>query len=467
MEPLEYITTHLKGRSDLVVQMLESGGTQWHIVYFYGAVNMDMLQMHVFRPLCEVPLESTGSQVQESLYRLHSFFTTPYQMTMNPDKAIQHLLLGEVILLSDYSRRIVMFPFSQAAKRPVDTAKNERNIRGPKEAFVEDLETNLSLIRQRIKSPLLKVESFTLGEHTQTGVLMLYMEGICESPLTDSIRQRLSNLKPQQVLGSSFIEECLDDHHYSPFPQMINTERPDVAVSSLLEGRVLILTEGTPNHVIAPVSFYSLMQSAEDYYQRPFFSTWIRWVRYLFYLVTLVLPSAYVAITTFHPEMIPMNLLITIASSRDIVPFPAVLEAFMMELTFEVLREAGQRIPSALGQTISIVGALVVGEAAVQAGIVSAPMVIIVALTGISSFIIPHFALSLAVRFLRFTLLFMASVFGLFGVLLGVILVYIHMLSLNPFGKPYLTPLIPLKPSLLGDVLARIPWPKVRPGNKT
>jgi len=467
MEPIEYITSKLKDRSDLVVQLLETGGVRWQIVYFHGAVHMEMLQTHVFKPLCGLSLEGAGEQAVHSLYRDHSFFTTPYQMTTNPDKAVLHLLLGEVILLSDYSEHIVMFPFGQPAKRPVDTAKNERNIRGPKESFVEDLETNLSLIRQRIKSPLLKVEAFTLGELTQTGVLMLYMEGICEDSLADNIRGRISQLKPQQVLGSSFIEECLDDHLYSPFPQMINTERPDVAVSSLLEGRVLILTEGTPNQIIAPVNFFSFMQSAEDYYQRSFFSSWIRWVRYLFYFVTLVLPSAYVAITTFHPEMIPINLLITIASSRDIVPFPAVLEALMMEVTFEVLREAGQRIPSALGQTISIVGALVVGEAAVQAGIVSAPMVIIVALTGISSFIIPHFALSLAVRFLRFTLLFMAAVFGLLGVLVGMLIVYIHMLSLDSFGKPYLSPLVPLKPKLLGDVLARIPWPKLRPGNRT
>ncbi|RIE02515.1 spore germination protein [Cohnella faecalis] len=336
--------------------------------------------------------------------------------------------------------------------------QNEKTVRGPQDAFVEDIWTNLSLIRQRIKTTDLKVDSFELGTESKTLVLLLYMKSKCEPRLVKEVGAKLNGIHVEGLFGSNMVEEYLDTNKFSPFPQSQYTERPDAAITALIEGKVVILVNGTPNQLILPASLVAFLQAAEDYYQRFFFSSWIRLIRYLFFAVSLILPSAYVAITTFHPEMIPVSLLISVASSRDLVPFPAVFEAFAMELTFEVLREAGQRIPAAMGQTISIVGALVIGEAAVQAGIVSAPMVIVVSLTGISSFIIPHFELNLAVRLLRFSLLILAGMFGLLGLLIGIILILTHLIALEPFGVPYLSPLVPLDRLKLGDVLIRLPW---------
>ncbi|MEF3305627.1 spore germination protein [Paenibacillus sp. GYB003] len=455
----------LQGRSDIVVQIVESNGLRCHIQYLSGAVNVEMLQRHVLGPMCSAPDIGNSIEWLHKVFIERSFFSTPYRITGDVTKAMHALLAGQVVLTAEGSGQAICFPFAKQAKRAIEPPQNEKSIRGPKDAFVEDLETNLSLIRQRIQSPDLKVEHYTVGSHTGTEVLIMYMQGLCKPQLIDDIRQKMNQMNTDRIIGSNDLEEAWDENRFSPFPNIQNTERPDVAAAALLEGRMAVIVAGTPNSLLIPAPLVVFLQAAEDYYQRYFFSTWIRWIRYLFLFVSMVLPSTYVAITTFHPEMIPASLLISIAASRDIVPFPAVLEAFMMELTFEVLREAGQRIPSYIGQTISIVGALVIGEAAVQAGIVSAPMVIIVSLTGISSFIIPNFSLNLAVRFMRFMLLLLAGVFGLLGVLMGIIAIYIHLLSIRSFGTPYLSPVIPLKPRGLDDVLARFPWPKLKRGS--
>lgn len=461
MELAETIQSLMIGRSDLNEQSFKSGGISGSVFYLRGAIHLDMLQTHVFGPLSERDYgdDHTREMRLASLFDDCSLFSTPYSITDSVENAVNALLHGQVLLTVDGQSRMAVFPLANHAMRSVTVPQNEKTIRGPKDAFVEDLYTNLALIRQRIRSTELKVESFVLGVHSKTEVLLLYFEGKCKPEMVEQIRSRLGGIQLDHMNSSSVIEEYLDTNKLSPFPQMLYTERPDAAVASLIEGKVVILTDGTPNHLIVPAPLVAFLQAAEDYYQRFFFSSWIRLIRYLFFAVSLILPSTYVAITTFHPEMIPVSLLISIASSRDLVPFPAVFEAFAMELTFEVLREAGQRIPTAIGTTISIVGALVIGEAAVQAGIVSAPMVIVVSLTGISSFIIPHFELNLAIRFLRFLLLLLAGMFGLLGVLIGVILILIHLLALEPFGVPYLSPIAPLDGRKLRDVFVRLPWP--------
>ncbi|GJM68872.1 hypothetical protein HMSSN036_10880 [Paenibacillus macerans] len=291
--------------------------------------------------------------------------------------------------------------------------------------------------------------------------MLAYVEGLCKPELIKEVQRRLSYLKMDGVLSSSYVEECIEDNPYSPFPQLQYTERPDVVSAALLEGRIAILVNGSPMVLMAPVTFPMLLQSAEDYYQRYVAATWIRWIRYFFVLVSLLLPSLYIAITTFHPEMIPAQLLIAVASSREIVPFPALLEAFAMELAFEALREASIRIPKSIGQAVSIIGALIIGTAAVQAGIASAAMVIIVSLTGIASFIIPHFDLGLSFRLLRFPIMILASLFGLYGIACGMILIYIHLVNLRSFGIPYMSSIAPLVTEDLADTLLRVPWWKM------
>jgi hypothetical protein len=260
------------------------------------------------------------------------------------------------------------------------------------------------------------------------------------------------------VLESAYIEELLEDQPFSIFPQIMNTERPDVAAANLLEGRVVIMVDGTPFVLIAPTTFYSLIQSPEDYYQRYAFSTAIRWLRYAALVISLLLPSLYVAVLTFHQEMVPTSLFFSIAKSREEIPFPVVVEALIMEITFEALREAGVRLPKQIGSAVSIVGALVIGQAAVSAGIVSAPMVMVVSITGIASFMIPRYSAGIALRLLRLPIILLAGTLGLLGIMLGVISTVVHLCTIRSFGVPYLSPLGPMKGQDMKDVLIRAPW---------
>lgn len=320
---------------------------------------------------------------------------------------------------------------------------------------------NMSLLRKRLKTPALKIHTRNMGDRTNTSISLVYMEGIIDPKLVKEVETRLGDLKLRDVLESQYIEEGIVDQRYSPFPQMIATERPDVVVSNLLEGRFAILVDGTPFTLIAPVTIFSMLQSSEDYYQNVFMSVFVRWLRYIFFVLSMLLPSAYVAITTFHQEMIPTVLLLSIARAREEIPFPALVEALIMEIAFEALREAGVRLPKQVGSAVSIVGALIIGQAATSAGIVSAPMIIIVAITGIASFMIPRYAASIATRLLRFPMMFLAGTLGLTGVMLGVILVVIHLSSLRSFGTPYLSPVAPTMAKELKDV-----WWRPSPRNK-
>jgi spore germination protein KA len=297
----------------------------------------------------------------------------------------------------------------------------------------------------------------TIGEITQTEVAIAYMKGITNESTLQEIRSRIQNIQIDVVLESGYIEQLIEEKSYSPFPQFLVTERPDYLVAGLLQGQVAIIVDGSPFAISAPMTFWGFLQAGEDYYERVLYANLIRLIRLSFAMIALLLPSLYVALTTFHQQMIPTNLLLSIASAREGVPFPALVEALMMEATFEGLREAGVRLPKQVGQAVSIVGGLVVGQAAVQAGIVSAPMVIVVSLTGIASFTIPRYNFSLAFRILRFPLILLAGMFGLYGISVGLMLILVHLCCLKSFGVPYLFPTAPVSLQGLKDSFFRAP----------
>ncbi|WP_141334437.1 spore germination protein [Paenibacillus sp. tmac-D7] len=434
------------------------GNIPFALIYIEGLIDQKLLQEQVLSPL---QFELTGQSAQELLHQIVELKRLPVsylETSTELNKALYALFEGTIVCLMDSEPQLVLFPMKSVEIRSIQQAENENVIRGPKEAFVEDIATNITMIRRRIKHPALKTEHCEFGKYTRTAVVICYVEGLCKQTLVDEVKERLSRIDIDSVLGSSYIEEFIEDNPFSPFPQVQYTERPDTLSAALLEGRVAIMVDGTPIPIIVPVTLYMLLQSAEDYYQRFIAATWIRWIRFIFLLVSFLLPSVYIAVTTFHPEMLPPNLLVTVAAARENVPFPAIVEAFIMEITFEGLREAGLRIPKPIGQTVSIIGALVIGQAAVQAGIVSAPMVIVVSITGIASFTIPHFDLGLTFRLLRFPVMILAASFGLYGVIISILLIYIHLVSLRSFGTPYLSPTAPIVFSDWKDVLIRAPW---------
>lgn len=368
---------------------------------------------------------------------------TSIQNVCTIDQAIHAILNGQALLLLEEQPIGRAYSLPKSTSRAVEEPTAESTVRGPREGFTENISVNLSLLRKRMKTPSLKLISSTQGQYTNTEIVLAYVEGIIDPALIKEVQSRLRKLKIKGVMESYYIEKGIADERYSPFPQMISTERPDVVAANLLEGRFALIIDGTPFSLIAPVSIFSMLQSPEDYYENRYMSLFVRWLRYIFAVISVMLPSAYVAITTYHQEMIPTVLLLSISRAREEIPFPALVEAMIMEIAFEALREAGVRLPKQVGAAVSIVGALIIGQAATSAGIVSAPMVIIVALTGIASFMIPRYAAGIVSRLLRFPIMILAGTLGLVGMMLGVIVIVIHLSSLRSFGMSYLSPFAP------------------------
>ncbi|CAG7614352.1 spore germination protein [Paenibacillus allorhizosphaerae] len=428
------------------------------VMYIRGMINMELLDGYVLTPLKKI-----DSDPPETISKICE------QITISDHKELQTIgdivndvLDGRAVLIMDKLAGALSLGLTSFEKRSIEEPLAEAVVRGPREGFIESLGVNTSLIRRRLKTPALKFVSFTVGRYSKTELNVAYIKGIAKPEVVDQVMNRISQIDMDGVMESGLIEELLEGDNYSPFSQLQITERPDVAASCLLEGRVIIITDNTPMVLIAPTTFWSMLQSPEDYYQRFIIGTLIRWLRYLFLLVAMLAPAVYVAVLTFHQEMVPTTLLLRVAKSREEIPFPALLEALIMEVTFEALREAGVRLPRQVGSAVSIVGALVIGQAAIQAGLVSAPMVMVVAITGISSFMMPQYPTSIALRILRFPIMILSGILGLFGLILAMLFIISHLCILRSFGVPYLAPLSPIYPNALKDVLIRAPRSKMR-----
>lgn len=376
----------------------------------------------------------------------------------NFKKVIDEFMTGSPIIILDGTGEAIIMGLTGYESRDITESNNENNVRGPKEAFTEVLRTNGSLLRRRIHTPNLKFEEKTLGTVTKTKIMIAYIEGITNPKIIDEVKNRINKIHLDSVLESAYIEEFIEDNKFSIFPQIEHTEKPDKVAAALLEGRITLIIDGSPTVIIVPTVFACFLQSAEDYYERYIYTSFVRIFRFIYINISLLFPSIYIATTTFHPEMIPTKLLLTIAASREGIPFPAFIEALLMEVTFEVLREAGVRLPRAVGQTISIVGALVIGQAAVQAGIVSPAMVIVVSTTAIASFSIPAYNVSFALRFLKFPMMIFAGTLGFYGIASALLILLVHLCKLKSFGVPYLSGFAPFMSEETKDTFFRGPW---------
>ena len=459
---MESMKAQVKGCTDAVNQLIQVHGHSCMLMYIPSIIDNRSLQDQICSPLqSEAKSEIDGPTFLERLDK-DSVFAIPNQKAFDLSKAMDLVVEGNVVLYIDSLPYLYYFRITKYQKRAVSESKNELVVIGPQEAFIEDIESNLSLLRHKIKHNDMKIKHYKIGKYTKTDVYVVYIEGLYKPEVLAEIDQKLLSISTDGILGVSYLSEQFKLKQFTPFPIFQYTERPDSVAASLMEGRIGILMDGTPSALLTPTTFFSLLQSSEDYYQSYYAGSWIRIVRFFFSMLSTILPALYVSITTFHPEIIPYNLLITIAAARENVPFSALTEALLMELTFEAIREAGTRIPKPVGQTISIIGGIVIGQAAVQAGIVSAPMVIVVSITGISSFIIPHLELGLTFRLLRFVLLFVGGTLGLIGLFAATFIIYGHMVNLKSFGAPYLQPLAPLVFEDWKDTILRVPAPLMK-----
>lgn len=328
--------------------------------------------------------------------------------------------------------------------RGIEKPQNEIVVRGSQEAFVEKLRTNTSILRRLINTPELIIESSTVGTVSKTNVAVCYMKNIANSSLVAEVKYRLNNIDVDYVVSSGNVEQLIQDNSKIAFPQMISTERPDKAVNHLLEGRVVIIVNGSPYVLIAPGVFIDFLSSPEDLNLKHQYSNLLKVVRFIATFITLFLPGIYIAIMNYHTELVPTALLFTIATSRNAVPFPVIFELLLMEISFELIREAGLRIPTPIGPTIGIIGALVLGDAAVSANLVSPVLIVLVALTGICSFAIPDFSLNFTFRIYKFLYILLGYIAGLFGIAIGMFTQITLLCNLRSFGASYFAPYAPM-----------------------
>lgn len=406
---------------------------QIDLLYCSSQIDADSLYRNVVKPLEHIQAMDLPRLLEQPNFSL----------TTDSKILVVEITSGQAALF--FQENAYLIKVAGYKSRSVSQSETESVITGPHDAFTEHAETNLSLIRMRVKSSHLKVVKISVGEVTKTDFYLLYIKDLVNMDYVEKIKYRVSNIEIDSVFDTNMLLQYIDDSPYSIFPQFLTTERPDAIASKLVAGRVVGMLNGSPSLFSAPSSFFEFLSSSDDYYQRWLLGSAIRLLRFLALVITLLFTAIYVSVTTFHYEMIPENLLLTLTESRNKVPFPPLYEALFLEITIELLREAGARLPTKIGQTIGIVGGIVIGQAAVQAGLTSNILIIAVASSAIASFVTPVYIMSASVRLLRFFLIILAGLWGNFGITAGFGAIVIHMSGLTSLGTSYLTPVAPFK----------------------
>ena len=433
---------------------IPSIGRDAAVMYIDGLVKQDMIYDSALMPLvvlikdvdADITLEDISTQLVAS---------SEASVTSDFRSALDRMMHGDALILVDGLAGQLVMNARGWEKRSITEPQTETVVRGPREGFTETLRTNTALLRRRIASPDLKIEMTQVGERSRTNIAIAYMGELVRPGLVEEIKSRLANIHIDLTNGSGTLDDFIKDSPYSAFETVYYSEKPDVIAGHIMEGRAAIIADGTPFVLTAPMLFIENFQSAEDYLIGSAYGTFLRVIRIISFIISFLTPALYVALTTYHQALIPAPLLFTMAAAAEGLPFPALTETMVMLLIFEILKEAGIRLPKPVGQAVSIVGALVMGQAAIQAGIVGAPVVIVVALTGVANFGVPTLANS--VSLIRWIFLLLAGFLGGFGVTLGVLALLVHLTSLRSFGVPHMAPFAPLIGSDLVDSVFRAP----------
>ncbi|MBP3962714.1 spore germination protein [Paenibacillus lignilyticus] len=471
-EAIEAVQSIMKDDGDFIMRRFHLFGRYDAVLFFYCTMSdLATINNHILKPLMHLPAHLEGRSVDiQSLRDIvidDVLYHSGVESEIKLSGLISCILRGDTALVIEGLEEAFSISTSSVEKRAVDQPATEQVIRGPREGFIEMLEKNIALIRYRLQTPELRIHSLEIGRRSRSKVSVCYLDGVTNTELVDEVKRRLSLIDIDAVLDSGYLEQFIEDNHVTPFPQVQYTERPDKVAANLLEGRVAILVNGSPQALIVPTVFSQFYQTVEDYTERFLLMSAIRLARLVALVFSLVFPAIYVSIISFNPELIPTEFAVAVAGGRAGVPFPAMVEVIIIEISMEVLREATIRLPQQVGGALSIVGVLVVGQAAVAAGFASPITVVIIALTTIGSFATPAYNAALALRLLRFPLIIMAGIFGLYGVVIGLILIANHLLSLKSFGVPYLSPLIPGNFKGMRDLIIRSPlkWMTDRPAS--
>jgi spore germination protein KA len=427
------------------------------IIYTDGMVNKQLVDEHIILSIMEMNLKDiiTPENIM-GILNSKVIISGDVKKVTDVNEMVASIAYGSTLLLVNKVSEALIIDTKGWPVRAIEEPTTEKALRGSKEGFTESIISNLTMIRRRIRTPELKVIFKEIGTRTKTNICICYVEGIAQDKILEELMKRLDKINIDSVLESQYIEEYIRDSHFSMMNTIGNTESPDVACGKLLDGKIIILCDGTPFVLTLPYLFVENFSVYEDYYNNYIYSTFNRWLRILALISGISVPAIYVGIVTFHQELIPTSMFLSISAARKGIPLPTVVEALVMLTGFSLLREAGLRLPKPIGQAVSIVGALVLGESAVNARIVSAPMVIVTAVTGISSFLVPKLLTLFSVA--QLVLLIFASTLGLYGYIFGIMWLLLYLMSLRSFGVPYMLYATVVKVEDLKDTAVRVPW---------
>ena len=443
---------------DFITREIDISGTRAFIICVDGMFDELKSTEAVIKPLTQrragIFLGDIYDDIRERLYK-----GTDTGEVRSPREAAISAINGNLLLIAEGHRSALTFSLQGYPKRSVSEPQSEQNEKGSQEGFTDNFKDNVALLRRRLKSPELITEKTEMGNISRTPVILCYVKGRADGAMLAQVRERLKNAELDSVLGTGYIRPFLDTDRASLFSGTGLTERPDTLAAMLTEGRVGIIVDGTPYAVIVPYLFSDELHTADDYLSRPYYALFMRLLRTICFVIAVMLPGVFVAVCLFHPEMIPADIMYDIASAESRTPFPLTVEALVIHLIYEIVREAGLRMPVAIGHAVSIVGALVIGDTAVTAGLIAAPMLIVVALTAVSSSAVSKLHESIAV--MRFAFIIVGGLTGLYGIMVGTALMITDMCSVSPFGVPYSAPFSPFVKKAQRDTILRAGWKKL------
>ncbi len=455
-ENLENLRTAFDVSSDLVIREISVAGYSAAVISIEGMIDRHMMTDAVLLPLSRMPhTYKTATDAMRDIEKTVLGFVDLLKAD-TVEQLSELIVSGFAAVLLDGVDLAVLGGLQAFMIRGVSEPSTEVGVRGSREGFTEAIRINISMIRRRLKTPALTFEMLTVGAESKTAVCLCYMRGRVSERLLSDVRKRIQRCPLDIVLESGYLQPFLEGERRSLFTGVDVTERPDTLCGKVAEGRIGVLVDGTPFTLVVPYLFTEHFQSMDDYTQHPVYASFIRLIKYVSFLISLLLPGLYVAIGTHHADMLPSELLLTFINSARSTPFPLVAEALLIHFLFEIMREAGLRFPKSVGHAVSIVGALVIGESVVRAGLVGAPMVIVVALTSISAFVIPSLYGSIAV--LRFAFIILGGTFGLYGVMLGALLLLCSLASVDVDTIPITAPITPFSLKAMRDVFVRSDW---------
>lgn len=437
---------------DLIIRKftIKKTGELAALAYFKGLSDKGAISTNVLRPL----QFELGHDDQGEGFALNIGPIKPHNTWSGIEASI---FTGESILFVDGRMEAYALDTRGWPQRAIEEPQSESSLRGAHQGFVETGAQNIAMLRRYISNRELKIKELKAGRRGETKISLLYLGDVAHPEVLKELEDRISQLDVDVILNTGELAELIEDNPYSPFPQFILTERPDGAASQLLQGRIIVIVDRSPSVLVAPAGFTSFFQTIDDYSTRWLIASFVRLMRFLAFIIAILLPGLYIALISFNYELIPVKLFLTIGDFRGRVPFPPFVEAIIMEITLEMMREAGVRLPAPIGQTIGIVGGIVVGEAIVQAGVINNIMVIVVAFTAIASFILPNYDMVSGVRLVRFLMMAAASMFGIVGLVIGMMILIGHLVSLESLGTPYGSPIAPFRLRDWKDAFVRLP----------